>query len=32
MITGYDHFVQLADSLQWDEKAIDFSADRTPTW
>ena len=28
MITGYAHFVQLADSLQWDEKAIDHSADR----
>ncbi|GAA2556398.1 ribonucleotide-diphosphate reductase subunit beta [Pseudonocardia hydrocarbonoxydans] len=28
MITGYGHFVQLAASLQWDEKAIDFSADR----
>jgi ribonucleoside-diphosphate reductase beta chain len=28
MITGYAHFVQLADSLQWDETAIDFSADR----
>lgn len=28
MITGYGHFVQLAESLQWDEKAIDFSADR----
>jgi ribonucleoside-diphosphate reductase beta chain len=28
MITGYAHFVQLADSLQWDEKAIDYSADR----
>jgi ribonucleoside-diphosphate reductase beta chain len=27
MITGYGHFVQLADSLQWDEKAIDFTAD-----
>src|SRR3979490_789518 len=28
MITGYDHFVTLADSLQWDETAIDYSADR----
>ncbi len=28
MITGYDHFVTLAESLQWDETAIDFSADR----
>jgi len=28
MITGYAHFVQLADSLQWDETAIDLSADR----
>lgn len=28
MITGYGHFVQLAASLQWDEKAIDLSADR----
>lgn len=28
MITGYDHFVQLAASLQWDEKELDFSADR----
>ncbi|QJY49120.1 ribonucleotide-diphosphate reductase subunit beta [Pseudonocardia broussonetiae] len=28
MITGYAHFAQLAESLQWDEKAIDFSADR----
>lgn len=28
MITGYAHFVQLADSLQWDETAIDYSADR----
>jgi ribonucleoside-diphosphate reductase beta chain len=28
MITGYAHFVQLAESLQWDEKAIDYSADR----
>ena len=28
MITGYAHFVQLADTLQWDETAIDYSADR----
>ncbi len=28
MITGYGHFVQLAESLQWDEKNIDFSSDR----
>ena len=28
MITGYDHFVTLAESLQWDETGIDFSADR----
>ena len=28
MITGYAHFVQLADSLQWDERAIDYSVDR----
>lgn len=28
MIAGYDHFVQLAESLQWDETDIDFSADR----
>lgn len=27
MITGYGHFVQLADSLQWDEKTIDLTAD-----
>ena len=27
MITGYGHFVQLAESLQWDEQAIDLSAD-----
>lgn len=26
-LTGYSHFVQLADSLQWDEKEIDLSAD-----
>ena len=28
MITGYDHFVQLAGTLQWDETDIDFAADR----
>lgn len=28
MITGYGHFVTLAESLQWDETAIDYSADR----
>ncbi len=28
MITGYAHFVQLAESLQWDETAIDLSVDR----
>ncbi len=28
MITGYGHFAQLAESLQWDETDIDFSADR----
>jgi ribonucleoside-diphosphate reductase beta chain len=28
VITGYDHFVTLAESLQWDETAIDYSADR----
>jgi ribonucleoside-diphosphate reductase beta chain len=27
MIAGYDHFVLLADSLQWDETAIDLIAD-----
>jgi len=27
MITGYGHFVQLADSLQWDETTIDLSTD-----
>jgi len=27
MITGYGHFVQLADSLQWDETAIDLTTD-----
>ena len=27
MITGYGHFVTLAESLQWDEKALDLSAD-----
>ncbi|GAA3079058.1 hypothetical protein GCM10010464_49000 [Pseudonocardia yunnanensis] len=28
MIAGYDHFVTLAESLQWDETDIDYSADR----
>ncbi|WP_433559649.1 ribonucleotide-diphosphate reductase subunit beta [Pseudonocardia xinjiangensis] len=28
MIAGYDHFVTLAESLQWDETALDYSADR----
>ena len=28
MITGYDHFVTLAESLQWDETAIDYTTDR----
>lgn len=27
MITGYQHFVTLAESLQWDEKDIDYAAD-----
>jgi ribonucleoside-diphosphate reductase beta chain len=27
MITGYGHFVQLAESLQWDETTIDLGAD-----
>jgi ribonucleoside-diphosphate reductase beta chain len=27
MITGYHHFVTLADSLQWDETAVDLSVD-----
>ncbi|NMO90898.1 ribonucleotide-diphosphate reductase subunit beta [Actinomycetospora sp. TBRC 11914] len=27
MITGYGHFAQLAESLQWDETAIDLSTD-----
>lgn len=27
MIAGYDHFVTLADSLQWDETALDLTAD-----
>jgi ribonucleoside-diphosphate reductase beta chain len=27
MITGYGHFVQLAESLQWDETTIDLSTD-----
>ena len=26
-LTGYSHFVQLAESLQWDETTLDFSAD-----
>jgi ribonucleoside-diphosphate reductase beta chain len=28
MITGYGHFVTLAESLQWDETDIDLSVDR----
>ena len=28
MITGYNHFAQLAESLQWDETDIDYSVDR----
>ena len=28
MITSYDHFVKLAESLQWDEAALDFAADK----
>jgi len=28
MITGYNHFAQLAESLQWDETDIDCSVDR----
>jgi ribonucleoside-diphosphate reductase beta chain len=28
VITGYGHFVTLAESLQWDETDIDYSADR----
>lgn len=28
MIGNFEHFVTLADSLQWDETEIDFSADR----
>lgn len=28
MITNYDHFVVLADSLQWDEATIDFTPDK----
>ena len=28
MITSYDHFVMLAESLQWDEAAIDFTPDK----
>lgn len=27
MITGYDHFVTLADTLQWDETALDLADD-----
>ncbi len=27
MITGYNHFVTLADTLQWDETAVDLTAD-----
>ncbi|GAA4894165.1 ribonucleotide-diphosphate reductase subunit beta [Actinomycetospora straminea] len=27
MITGYGHFAQLAESLQWDETTIDLTAD-----
>ncbi|MEJ8278069.1 ribonucleotide-diphosphate reductase subunit beta [Pseudonocardia spirodelae] len=28
MIAGYDHFVQLAESLQWDETELDLGPDR----
>jgi len=28
VIRGYSHFVTLAESLQWDEKDIDYSQDR----
>ncbi|MBC3191597.1 ribonucleotide-diphosphate reductase subunit beta [Pseudonocardia sp. C8] len=28
MIAGYAHFAQLAESLQWDETEIDYTADR----
>ena len=28
MIRGYSHFVTLAESLQWDERDIDYSTDR----
>ncbi len=28
MIAGYDHFVQLAESLQWDETDLDLGPDR----
>jgi ribonucleoside-diphosphate reductase beta chain len=28
VITGYDHFVTLAESLQWDEATIDFAPDK----
>ena len=27
MITGYGHFAQLAESLQWDETTIDLTTD-----
>ena len=29
MLTRYDNFVILAQSLQWDESAIDFAPDKT---
>ena len=28
MISTYDHFVILAESLQWDETTIDFGPDK----
>ena len=28
MISTYDHFVILAESLQWDEAALDFGPDQ----
>lgn len=28
MIAGFDHFVQLAETLQWDETDLDYTADR----
>lgn len=28
MITSYDHFVVLAESLQWDETTLDFTGDK----